>query len=249
MLAMLWNWNHKSLGIKERGVYLAVRILFRGKCCIGRPSPSWSSGGNVRLKYSFLGAAPLLVSPSSLLSFCGTSADWETSVPPDALFFSLAGVLFCNLPTNERRFMELLLTVNFRVAHRDLCVDNSPPAPSPPPPSGGAMLVRRRAAPDHPKTPARLARFLTWSPSRGHCNGARPVAGSRIRTVLEPIPVGKTQFESRPPLTSAASSARDRIDQTGGRMLNTGSERRQTGLSKAQLLAILGAGFVMWSGK
>jgi len=30
MLATLWNWNHKFLGTKESGVYLAVRILFRG---------------------------------------------------------------------------------------------------------------------------------------------------------------------------------------------------------------------------
>lgn len=28
MLAMLWNWNHKFFGMKDKGVYLAVRILF-----------------------------------------------------------------------------------------------------------------------------------------------------------------------------------------------------------------------------
>jgi heme A synthase len=28
MLATLWNWNHRFLGMKLRGVYLAVLILF-----------------------------------------------------------------------------------------------------------------------------------------------------------------------------------------------------------------------------
>jgi hypothetical protein len=73
-----------------------------------------------------------------------------TSVAPDALFFSVDGVLWCLLPMIERRFMELLLTVNFRVAHRDRCVDGSAPVASPASPSGDAMSVGLRAAPVDP---------------------------------------------------------------------------------------------------
>lgn len=50
MLAMLWNWNHKFLGMKLIGVYLAVRILFRTNCVVGWPSSSRASSGNGMLK-------------------------------------------------------------------------------------------------------------------------------------------------------------------------------------------------------
>lgn len=49
MLAMLWNWNHRFFGTNERGVYFAVRILFRGYSLMGWPSSSMSSGSG-RLK-------------------------------------------------------------------------------------------------------------------------------------------------------------------------------------------------------
>jgi hypothetical protein len=103
------------------------------------------------------------------------------SVPPDALFFSLAIPLLCFLPINERRFMELLLTVNFRVAHLDLCIDISGPGPSAAAPSGDVMmLVGSRAVPDHPTMRARPGqawpprdsrpRQSRWSsPSRADC--------------------------------------------------------------------------------
>lgn len=50
MLATLWNWNHRFLGMNESGVYFAVLILFRGKLYMGWPSPSSSSLGRGRLK-------------------------------------------------------------------------------------------------------------------------------------------------------------------------------------------------------
>ena len=50
MLAILWNWNHKFLGTKLKGVYLAVRILFLPKLASGCPSASLASSGNGILK-------------------------------------------------------------------------------------------------------------------------------------------------------------------------------------------------------
>ena len=175
--------------MKERGVYFAVRILFRVYCCIGCPSSSWSSRGNGRPKYSCLGPGPSPVCSTTLSSFCASSAGcpstvWEMSVPPDALFFSFATFLLCFLPINERRFMELLLTVNFRVAHLDLCIDMSGPEPSAASPSGDIMMVGSRAVPDHPTMRARPGqawprrdsrpRQSRWSSSRADwCRGAQ----------------------------------------------------------------------------
>ena len=132
-------------------MYLAVRILFRVNCCFGCPSSSWSSRGNGRLKYNCLGPGPSPVPSTALSAFCASSTGCpptgcEMSVPPDVLFFSLAIPLLCFLPINERRFTELLLTVNFRVAHLDLCIEISGPAASAASPSGDVMMVGSRAS-------------------------------------------------------------------------------------------------------
>lgn len=141
--------------MNESGVYFAVRILFRGNCCIGCPSSSWSSGGNGRLKKSCLDDELLLCASSTLLPSFGAS---ESAVPPDALFFSLAAPLLC-FPSNESRFMELLVTVNLRVAHLDLCTESDAPAGSPAPPPNEAMVEEAsRARPDHPEMLARMAK-------------------------------------------------------------------------------------------
>jgi hypothetical protein len=86
--------------------------------------------------------------------------------------------LWCFLPISERRFMELLLTVNFRVAQRDLCIERSGPAASPAPPSGDAMLVGARAGPDHPEMVARLAKF-------GPGRSCRPLQSNVFRVGIE----------------------------------------------------------------
>lgn len=52
MLATFWNWNQRFFGMKDKGVYLAVRILFRGYVCAGLPSSSSISFGRGRLKNS-----------------------------------------------------------------------------------------------------------------------------------------------------------------------------------------------------
>ena len=56
--------------------------------------------------------------------------------------------------------MELLFTVNFRVAHRDRCIDDRCGSVASPASScGDAMMVGSRAGPDHPEMVARLAKF------------------------------------------------------------------------------------------
>lgn len=54
MFAMLWNWYHKFFGTNESGVYLAVRILFRGYEAIGEPSSFLALAGRFMLKYTVL---------------------------------------------------------------------------------------------------------------------------------------------------------------------------------------------------
>lgn len=87
MLAMLWNWNHKFFGMKLKGVYFAVRILFRAYLAKGRPSSSFASSGKGMLKNILRPESswsPLRFEgsvSSGTLSKCGPSAD--------SLFFSL----------------------------------------------------------------------------------------------------------------------------------------------------------------
>jgi hypothetical protein len=50
MFAMLWNWNHRFLGMKLMGVYFAVRILLRAYDSRGWPSSSRADGGSGTLK-------------------------------------------------------------------------------------------------------------------------------------------------------------------------------------------------------
>lgn len=113
--------------MKDSGVYLAVLILLRVNCCAGLPSSSRRFCGKGRLKYSCRGPGPCLCSCSSSSSwsepsswFCGE--DRSVSEPPERRFFSdVTDFLFC-LPINDRRFIPLLLTVIFLVAHLDLFV-------------------------------------------------------------------------------------------------------------------------------
>lgn len=121
MLAIFWNWNHRFFGTNDNGVYLAVRILLRVYCCAGLPSSSRNCSGSGRLKYSCRGPVACS-SSSSTASVCWVSlscCDCNVVEPPDCLFFSLwAKFSVCRL-IKESRFMLLLLTVNFRVAHLD----------------------------------------------------------------------------------------------------------------------------------
>lgn len=87
ILAMLWNWNHRFFGMKLKGVYLAVRILFLAYLARGRPSSSFASSGKgmlkniLRLESSW---SPLSVEVS--VSSCIPS---KCEPSPDSLFFSL----------------------------------------------------------------------------------------------------------------------------------------------------------------
>lgn len=162
MLAMLWNWNQRFLGMKESGVYFAVRILFLAYSCVGYPSSSFRSSGNGRLKYSclFWAAWPSSSAWAATVSSCRSVSD-----PADALFFSCDVRSRPFLATSERRLRPLLLTVNFRVAHLDLfvCVKVSgAPVSTASAPSGLSLddiigtreELKLRAGPGHPR----------WSP-------------------------------------------------------------------------------------
>lgn len=125
MLATFWNWNQRFFGMKDNGVYLAVRILLRVNSCIGAPSSSSSSGGNGKLKYSCRGPCSKSTSSSSssVPLFSPSSGfacdDCKVSVPPDCLFFSDRTDFLFWRPISDRRLMPLLLTVNLLVAHLD----------------------------------------------------------------------------------------------------------------------------------
>lgn len=122
MLAIFWNWNHRFLGIKDRGVYFAVLILLRVKCCMGLPFSSTRSLGRGRLKYSCRGPGPCSCSScGSCSSGCSSSLarcdDCSVSEPPDCLFFSDVTGFLLFLPMRDRRLRPLLLTVILLVAH------------------------------------------------------------------------------------------------------------------------------------
>ncbi len=130
MLAMLWNWNQRFFGMKDRGVYLAVRILLRVYVCAGRPLSSLNSSGNGKLKRRVRGPGPSGSLLILLASLSGPDCCWTPLVcfravdaadTPDCLF-SVEVVRLCLLPIRERRLMLLLFTVSFRVAHLDLLV-------------------------------------------------------------------------------------------------------------------------------
>lgn len=136
ILAMLWNWNHKFFGMKESGVYLAVRILFLVYVCFGSPVSSLNSSGRGWLKNR------ILPSPSSLeAELCASSRSTSSSgsltlssrdpwLVPDCLFFSVEVVRLCILSIIDTRFVPPLLIVNFLVAHLErLGVISSPLSP------------------------------------------------------------------------------------------------------------------------
>jgi hypothetical protein len=169
ILATLWNWNHKFLGIKDKGVYLAVRILLRVYVCSGRPSSSLNSGGKGMLTNNILPsassseldmvlAASARFSSSSGIVLSSTSSCRNELLPPECLFFSLEPVLLCILSMMEPLLFPPLLTVNFLVAHLDRLGAGSPPS------FLGMLLLELRAK-------ARSARWFRqnwapWPPSR-----------------------------------------------------------------------------------
>lgn len=131
-LATFWNWNQRFFGTKDKGVYLAVRILLRVNSCIGLPSSSSRSGGNGRLKYSCRGPCSRSISSSSSISLVPWSPSWgfawddcKVSEPPDCLFFSEVTDFLLLRPMSDRRLMPLLLTVNLLVAHLERFVLSS----------------------------------------------------------------------------------------------------------------------------
>lgn len=164
--------------MKESGVYFAVRILFRGYCCVGFPSSSLNSSANGRPKKMVLGSecspsasslCPASPPPPPAVGNGGTSdcPAVESDFPewPEALFFSapkaFPPLLFLFL--NDRRFRPLLLTVSLRVAQRDRCVELIGVGSRPPSSSsiglGGDMVRESRAEPDQPELCARMAKM------------------------------------------------------------------------------------------
>lgn len=151
-------------------MYFAVRILFRGYCCVGWPSSSLNSSANGRPQKMVLGSecSPSASSfPASPPAVDGGASDCpavESDFPEcfEALFFSAPKafpLLF--LFFNERRFSPLLLTVSFRVAHRDRCVEFIGVGSMPPSSSSaglGVMMRESRAEPDQPELCARMAK-------------------------------------------------------------------------------------------
>lgn len=154
-------------------MYFAVRILFRGYCWVGWPSSSLNSSANGRPKKMVLGSecSPSAPSfpPASPLAVGGGASDCpavESDFPecPEALFFSAPKAFPRGwfLFLNERRFSPLLLTVSFRVAHRDRCVDVIGVGSAPPSSSSaglGVMMRESRAEPDQPELCARMAKI------------------------------------------------------------------------------------------
>ncbi len=176
---MLWNWNHRFLGMKDKGVYLAVRILLRVYVCAGRPFSSLNSLGKGRLKNRVLDPGPWSSLPFAWL-FCSSPAslaccnEVDSAEAPDCLF-SVEVVLVCFLPTRERRLRPLLLTVNFRVAHLDLFVALL----LWPPDSFASVLgaiagasegLRARAEPDQLVSSSRLAKMARSLVRRPLCS-------------------------------------------------------------------------------
>ena len=87
MLAILWNWNHKFFGMKLKGVYLAVRILFLAYLARGRPSSSFASSGKGMLKKILLLKSPW--SPFSVDVSVSSGTPFKCGPSADSLFFSL----------------------------------------------------------------------------------------------------------------------------------------------------------------
>ena len=121
MLAILWNWSHKFLGMKLRGVYLAVRILLRVKRVMGWPSSSLASGGSGRLKNILLPASGVGSLPTSS-SCCARSG--SVSVALDLFDCRLVGVRArcCKRASIDSRFDCAFWPVTRCVAHRILLI-------------------------------------------------------------------------------------------------------------------------------
>lgn len=87
ILAILWNWNHKFFGMKLKGVYFAVRILFLAYLARGRPSSSFASSGKGMLKNILrLDSSESPFSVEVSVSSCMPS---KCELSTDSLFFSL----------------------------------------------------------------------------------------------------------------------------------------------------------------
>lgn len=85
MFATWWNWKNKFFGMKLKGVYFAVRILFLPKLAFGCPSASLASSGKGILKKILR-----LVSSGSPPSEASVSSGIPSNVGVSALslFFS-----------------------------------------------------------------------------------------------------------------------------------------------------------------
>ena len=116
IFAMLWNWNQIFLGTKLNGVYLAVRILLRTNCVLGKPSSSRASSGNGWLKKMRRPGPPSEESGSASASI-SVGVD-SRSVPVDSLFVESPSLFGWRLNIDWRASRPMVPEARF-VAHRN----------------------------------------------------------------------------------------------------------------------------------